>query len=114
MKWVDSDTRIVSNTSSPRPLEAGHTYIASIWLKPKSGYKIDENTVVKINGMTAYKGASSSDLSGELIEFSSEFTVDGTANLYSVNFDSTGGSEVAAQTLEENGVETRPADPVRD
>lgn len=112
--WVDSDTRIVSNTSSPRPLEAGHTYIASIWLKPKSGYKIYENTVVKINGMTAYKGASSSDLSGELIEFSREFTVDGTANLYSVNFDSTGGSEVAAQTLEENGVETRPADPVRD
>ena len=44
--WVDSDTRIVSNTSSPRPLEAGHTYIASIWLKPKSGYKIYRRYII--------------------------------------------------------------------
>ena len=112
--WKDKDTGVWYISSDNKPLEAGHTYIASIWLKPKSGYKIDENTVVKINGMTAYKGASSSDLSGELIQFTREFTVDGTANLYSVNFDSTGGSEVAAQTVEENGVVTRPADPVRD
>ena len=88
--WKDKDTGVWHTNLGTEPLEAGHTYIASIWLKAKSGYKIDENTVVKINGLTAYKGASSSDLSGELIQFTREFTVDGTANLHSVNFDSTG------------------------
>jgi len=88
--WKDKDTGVWHTNLGTEPLEAGHTYIASTWLKAKSGYKIDENTVVKINGLTAYKGAIVAELSGELIEFTREFTVDGTANLHSVNFDSTG------------------------